>query len=71
MTDEQYQSWLGMVEQAREIQGRIITAGGMATKSSVEDELMPLYGIDRGTAHDIMNHIEYHNMRPIYPVKVS
>jgi hypothetical protein len=49
----------------RIVQANIIDAGGMANKSRVEDVLMPLFGIDRGTAHDVMNTIEYHNLKPI------
>lgn len=60
--DQEYQEWLKMVAAAIAIRERIVSAGGMATKSKVEDELMPMFGIDRGDAHTIMNHIEYHNL---------
>lgn len=61
--DAEYQAWLGMVSAAVAIRNRIVAAGEMATKTRVEDELMPLYGIDRYDAHRIMNHIEYHQLR--------
>lgn len=61
--DAEYAAWLGMVDEALRIRGRIVAAGGMANKSAVEDELMPLFGIDRRAAHDIMNHIEAYNLR--------
>lgn len=61
--DAEYAAWLNMVDTALQIRGRIVAAGGMANKSAVEDELMPMFGIDRGAAHNIMNHIEYHNLR--------
>ena len=60
--DQEYQEWLGMVAAAVAIRDRIVAAGGMATKSRVEDELMPMFGIDRSDAHSIMNHIEFHNL---------
>lgn len=61
--DAEYQAWLGRVATAVQIRNRIVEAGEMATKTRVEDELMPLFGIDRYDAHAIMNHIEYHNLR--------
>lgn len=42
---------------------QIIAAGGMASKSAVEDVIMPMFGIDRCEAHEIMNEIEYKNLR--------
>ncbi len=61
--DVEYQAWLGRVAVAVQIRNRIVESGEMATKTRVEDELMPLFGIDRYDAHQIMNHIEYHNLR--------
>jgi len=61
--DAEYAHWLHMVDVALDIQKRIVEAGGMATKSIVEDELMLMFGIDRYVAHNITNHIEYHNLR--------
>ena len=55
--------WRHMVTTAVQIRNRIVAAGEMATKTRVEDELMPMFGIDRGDAHSIMNHIEYHCLR--------
>lgn len=64
VSDEEYQL---MIITARQIQGRIVKDGGMATKSKVEDELMPAFNITRSLAHDITNHISQHNLSPIYP----
>ena len=61
--DADYAHWLHMVDVALDIQKRIVDSGGMASKSVVEDELMPMFGIDRYVAHGITNHIEYHNLR--------
>ncbi len=61
--DAEYQAWLGRVATAVQIRNRIVASGEMATKTRVEDELMPLFGIDRYDAHQIMNHIEYHNLK--------
>ena len=61
--DAEYQAWLGRVAVAIQIRNRIVESGGMATKTRVEDELMPLFDIDRYDAHQIMNHIEYHNLK--------
>jgi hypothetical protein len=61
--DAEYQAWLGMVAAAVAIRNRIVAAGDMATKTRVEDELMPIFGIDRYDAHMIMNHIEHRNLR--------
>lgn len=44
------------------IRRNIVLARGMATKSIVEDTIMPIFGIDRGIAHDIMNEIEFKNL---------
>lgn len=65
LTDEvEYQS---IVMEARREVGRIVTAGGMATKTKVENYLMPKYNITRYVAHEIMNYIEYHNLKWIVP----
>jgi hypothetical protein len=61
--DAEYQQWLGMVAAAVKIRNRIVAAGEMANKTRVEDEIMPMFGIDRYDAHMIMNHIEHHNLR--------
>ena len=61
--DAEYQAWLGQVATAVEIRNRIVASGEMATKTRVEDELMPMFCIDRYDAHQIMNHIEYHNLK--------
>lgn len=61
--DAQQAQWLHMIDVAQDIVKRIVESGGMATKSSVEDELMPMFGVDRYMAHQVMNHIEYHNLR--------
>lgn len=55
--------WAKMVDTAQDIVKRIVESGGMANKSRVEDELMPMFNIDRYTAHDVMNYIEFHNLR--------
>ena len=55
--------WAQMVDAAQDIVKRIVESGGMANKSKVEDELMPMFGVDRYIAHEVMNHIEYHNLR--------
>jgi hypothetical protein len=49
---------------ALDVQFLIIKAGGMATKSRVEDYLMAHFGIDRYPAHQIMNDIEFRNLCP-------
>lgn len=64
MSDDEFAA---IVLKAREIQGAIVAAGGMATKSKVEDELMPLYNLTRGAAHQVLNFIEAHNLYPIRP----
>lgn len=60
ITDEQ---WRQMIQDALIIRRRIMESGKMATKTIVEDELIPMHNIDRGLAHSVMNHIEYHNLR--------
>lgn len=54
---------LRWVDEALDIRRTIIAAGGMATKTAVEDVLMERHGMERGDAHSIMNHIEAHNLR--------
>ena len=61
--DTEYQAWLGQVSAAITIRNRIVASGEMATKTRVENEIMPMFGIDRYDAHQIMNHIEYHNLK--------
>lgn len=52
-----------LIKQAVEIRFLIVANGGMATKSVVEDVLMARHaGLGRTEAHDILNHIEYHNI---------
>ncbi|MBE2198102.1 MAG: hypothetical protein IAE79_05790 [Anaerolinea sp.] len=48
-----------LVQEACRIRYAVYKAGGMATKSGVEDALMYFHGIERDMAHDVMNHIEY------------
>ncbi len=65
LTDlDEYQA---IVLEARKEVGRIVAAGGMATKTKVENYLMPKYNLTRYAAHEIMNYIEYHNLRWIVP----
>lgn len=57
-----------LIIEARTHVGTIMRAGGMATKSAVENLLMAAHpGLTRRHGHDVMNHIEYHNLKPIYP----
>lgn len=60
LTDDE---WRGLLERAAAICRRIVEAGGMATKTAVEDELMPEFAIDRYTAHHALNTIERENLR--------
>lgn len=55
--------WNAIIIDARQEVGRIYRFGGMATKTRVEDYLMPKYNIDRSCAHDIMNHIQHYNLK--------
>jgi hypothetical protein len=48
-----------LVQAAIRIRYAVYQAGGMATKSGVEDVLMRRYGVERDIAHEAMNHIEY------------
>ena len=63
MTDEKYRQWLELVQEAVSIRNRIVASGEMATKTRVEDEMMQLHGMERYDAHNIMNHIKYHNLK--------
>lgn len=47
-----------LIMEAIDIRFLIVKAGGMATKSIVENVLMLRHQIERLDAHDIMNHIE-------------
>jgi hypothetical protein len=40
----------------------VYQAGGMATKSGVEDVLIHRFGCDRIVPHMVMNHIEYNGL---------
>jgi hypothetical protein len=51
-----------LVQAAIRIRYAVYQAGGMATKSGVEDVLMHRYAVERDIAHDVMNHIEYHDL---------
>lgn len=55
--------WNAIIIDARQEVGRIYRSGGMATKTRVEDYLMPKYNINRYCAHDIMNYIQQHNLK--------
>jgi hypothetical protein len=60
MSDKQF----GEIIQATEdIQYLIIKAGGMATKSRVENVLMERYDLDRSDAHEFTNRVESYNRR--------
>lgn len=61
--DEELRAWLQLVDEALAIRRAIVAAGGMATKTAVENELMQRHGMSRSDAHSIMNHIEAHNLR--------
>lgn len=63
MDDVSQETWTQMVDAAQDIVKRIVESGGMANKSRVEDELMPMFGVNRYTAHQVMNHIEFYNLR--------
>lgn len=55
MTDEMFQE---IVQATEEIQFLIVKAGGMATKSKVEDALMKRYQFARSDAHSFTNFVE-------------
>lgn len=60
MTDQKYQEILAEVP---EIQYLIVKAGGIATKTVVEQILMLRHNLDRGDAHTFLNINEGHNNR--------
>ena len=51
-----------LVQEAIRVRYAVYQAGGMATKSGIEDVLMHMFGIDRGLGHLVMNHIEQHDL---------
>lgn len=51
-----------LVQAAIRIRHAVYQAGGMATKSGVGDVLIHRYGVDSTLAHEVMNHIEYHDL---------
>jgi hypothetical protein len=61
MTDESYERFLELVEEARDIRYVLFCDGAMVTKSVVEDVLMARHNdVDRALGHDVMNHIEFY-----------
>lgn len=66
MTDKEYLDWLEdrkiKIAAALETRRSIVASGGMATKTAVENIIMPKFNIDRSEAHDIMNEIESQNL---------
>ena len=62
MSQKPFNPYGKLLQEAINIRYVIIAMGGMATKSCVEDVLMVRHGINRGKAHDIMNHIEFNNL---------
>ena len=59
---EPYNPYDKLLQEAIDIRYVIVSMGGMATKSCVEDVLMLRHGINRPNAHDIMNHIEFNDL---------
>lgn len=56
MSDTQY---FKLLEETADIQYLIVNAGGMATKTAVENILMRQYpGLSRSDAHTILNNVE-------------
>ena len=51
-----------LVAEAIDIRYAIVNAGGMATKSAVEDVLIARHSIDRYDAHVVTNHIEFNDL---------
>ena len=52
-----------LISQALVIRYRIVDSGDMATKTSVENELMTIHPeLDRYNAHQVMNTIEMRNL---------
>lgn len=61
MTDNERED---LMREATEIQYVILVAGGMATKTTVEDVLMLRHpGLDRYNAHNILNDVEFYNLK--------
>jgi hypothetical protein len=61
MTDSEFEA---LVHEAVEIKYVIYKAGGMATKTAVEDVLMLRHsGLDRYEAHDVLNRVEFLNLK--------
>jgi len=60
MTDTEFTA---LIREALQVQYLIVKAGGMATKSRVEDALMTRHSIDRSLAHDVTNTVESRNLR--------
>ena len=52
MSDRTY---FRLLDEVTDIRYLIVTKGGMATKSLVEDVLMARHGLDRGDAHSLLN----------------
>lgn len=56
-----------LIEQAVRVRDVVVFAGGMATKSFMEDFLMLKFpGLSRYDAHTVTNHIEYENKKSSY-----
>jgi len=55
MSDQQFAA---ITNAAVDIQYLIVTGGGMATKTAVEDALMARFGLDRADAHTVTNFVE-------------
>ena len=51
-----------LILEAIKVRYAVYQAGGMATKSGVEDVLMHRFGVDRHFAHMVMNHLEYYSL---------
>lgn len=63
-TDEETERFLKLIADALAIQQLIRENGGNPSKSVVEDVLMNAHsGLERPEAHDVLNHIEFHDMR--------
>jgi hypothetical protein len=62
MSDEQYKK---ILDQITDIRWLIIRAGGIATKTVVENILMLRYGCSRGDAHTLLNCSENLNAQHI------
>jgi hypothetical protein len=61
MTDSEFEA---LVHEAVEIKYVIFEAGGMATKTAVEDVLMLRHpGLGRHEAHDVLNRAEFLNLK--------